>query len=204
MRRLTTRSPGGPSYPLARWMAMASIAMLAAFTSGSPAIAAEASARRGRFIRAPKPADAVPPKPLRIASGLPGLVPPTPEPAEAERGEAEPAKAEPAKAEPGEAERVGAEPVRAEPIGAEPEELGPAPQKTSRAEPRAIRAPLLVGPSNSPTSEVPRVRVPLRASPAWERYPKFQGGFHSRQLYDLGVPTGDRGLRGNSFSIYPW
>jgi hypothetical protein len=184
MRRVTTRSSGGPSYPLAKLMAMASIAMLAAFTSGSPAIAAEASARRGRFIRAPKPADAAPPIPLRIASGFPVLVPPMLEPAEAEPAEAEQAEAEQAKAE--------------------PEELGPAPQRPLRAEPRAIRAPLLVGPSNSPTSDVPKVRVPLRASPAWERYPKFQGGFHSRQLYDLGVPTGDRGLRGNSFSIYPW
>jgi hypothetical protein len=101
-------------------------------------------------------------------------------------------------------EPAEAEPAEAEQAKAEPEELGPAPQRPLRAEPRAIRAPLLVGPSNSPTSDVPKVRVPLRASPAWERYPKFQGGFHSRQLYDLGVPTGDRGLRGNSFSIYPW
>lgn len=36
------------------------------------------------------------------------------------------------------------------------------------------------------------------------RYPKFQGGFHSRELQNLGVPTGDTGLRGNGFSMYPW
>ena len=36
------------------------------------------------------------------------------------------------------------------------------------------------------------------------RYPKFQGGFHSRQLQDIGVPTGDQGLRGNGFQMYPW
>ena len=42
------------------------------------------------------------------------------------------------------------------------------------------------------------------ASRAYERYPKFQGGFHSRELQNLGVPTGDTGLRGNGFSMYPW
>ncbi|MFO0901733.1 MAG: hypothetical protein U0939_01965 [Pirellulales bacterium] len=36
------------------------------------------------------------------------------------------------------------------------------------------------------------------------RYPKFQGGFHSRQMQDIGVPTGDQGLRGNGFQMYPW
>lgn len=67
------------------------------------------------------------------------------------------------------------------------------------------KTPLMMGPSNAPgTSGVPQVRVPLRPAPGWERYPKFQGGFHSRQLQDLGVPTGDQGLRGNGFSMYPW
>lgn len=42
------------------------------------------------------------------------------------------------------------------------------------------------------------------ASRDYERYPKFQGGFHSRELQNLGVPTGDTGLRGNGFSMYPW
>lgn len=36
------------------------------------------------------------------------------------------------------------------------------------------------------------------------RYPRFQGAFHSRELQNIGVPTGDVGLRGNSFSVYPW
>lgn len=67
------------------------------------------------------------------------------------------------------------------------------------------KPPLMMGPSYAPgTSGVPQVRVPLRPAPGWERYPKFQGGFHSRQLQDLGVPTGDQGLRGNGFSMYPW
>ena len=36
------------------------------------------------------------------------------------------------------------------------------------------------------------------------RYPKFQGGFHSRELQNIGVPSGDVGLRGNGFSAFPW
>ncbi|MFM7070456.1 MAG: hypothetical protein ACKO38_01505 [Planctomycetota bacterium] len=78
------------------------------------------------------------------------------------------------------------------------------PPKAAEQEPAGTQAPLLLGPSNQPADGVPPVKATLRPSPAWERYPKFQGGFHSRQLYDLGVPTGDRGLRGNGFSAYPW
>lgn len=36
------------------------------------------------------------------------------------------------------------------------------------------------------------------------RYPKFYGGFHSRELQNIGVPSGDVGLRGNGFSMFPW
>jgi len=36
------------------------------------------------------------------------------------------------------------------------------------------------------------------------RYPKFIGGFHSRELQNVGVPPGDVGLRGNGFSMFPW
>jgi hypothetical protein len=75
----------------------------------------------------------------------------------------------------------------------------PAEEEVSEA-----KTPLMLGPSNSPSAGVPKMRAPVRSTPAWERYPKFQGGFHSRQLQDLGVPTGDQGLRGNGFSIYPW
>jgi hypothetical protein len=78
------------------------------------------------------------------------------------------------------------------------------PPKAAEQEPAGTQAPLLLGPSNKPAEGVPQVKATLRPSPVWERYPKFQGGFHSRQLYDLGVPTGDRGLRGNGFSVYPW
>ena len=37
-----------------------------------------------------------------------------------------------------------------------------------------------------------------------EWYPKYYGGFHSRALQNLGVPTGDIGLRGNGFMMNPW
>ncbi len=49
-------------------------------------------------------------------------------------------------------------------------------------------------------------RVPgsTRVDPNTGRYPKFQGGFHSRELQNIGVPSGDVGLRGNGFSMYPW
>lgn len=49
-------------------------------------------------------------------------------------------------------------------------------------------------------------RVPgtNRAALDTGRYPRFQGAFHSRELQNIGVPTGDVGLRGNSFSVYPW
>ena len=48
-----------------------------------------------------------------------------------------------------------------------------------------------------------RGRAPV-ASTDSGRYPKFTGGFHSRELQNIGVPTGDIGLRGNSFSMFPW
>jgi hypothetical protein len=35
-------------------------------------------------------------------------------------------------------------------------------------------------------------------------YPKYQGGFHSRALQNIGVPTGDIGIRGNGFMLNPW
>ncbi len=35
-------------------------------------------------------------------------------------------------------------------------------------------------------------------------HPKYQTGFHARDMQNLGVPTGDVGLRGNGFSWTPW
>jgi len=52
-------------------------------------------------------------------------------------------------------------------------------------------------------SSVTRSRPPVSAQDSG-RYPKFTGGFHSRELQNIGVPTGDTGLRGNGFSMYPW
>ncbi len=59
---------------------------------------------------------------------------------------------------------------------------------------------------------VPSIEVQQRAHYAQARatgidrgpYPKFTGGFHSREMQNLGVPTGDVGLRGNGFSMFPW
>lgn len=41
---------------------------------------------------------------------------------------------------------------------------------------------------------------------AWanERYPKYIGGIHVRELDRFGLPPGDRGLRGNGFYATPW
>jgi len=57
-------------------------------------------------------------------------------------------------------------------------------------------------------AETPAVTAPAntnaRPNPYAGRYPKFQGGFHYRQLQNVGVPTGDQGMRGNGFQMYPW
>jgi hypothetical protein len=46
----------------------------------------------------------------------------------------------------------------------------------------------------------------LRAAPIDPRaiYPKYYGGFHARALQDIGIPTGDRGIRGNGIYANPW
>jgi hypothetical protein len=35
-------------------------------------------------------------------------------------------------------------------------------------------------------------------------YPKYYGGFHARTLQNIGVPTGDIGIRGNGIYANPW
>ncbi len=35
-------------------------------------------------------------------------------------------------------------------------------------------------------------------------YPKYRGGFHARELDNIGIPTGDIGLRGNGMFWSPW
>jgi hypothetical protein len=37
-----------------------------------------------------------------------------------------------------------------------------------------------------------------------ELYPKYYGGFHARALQNIGIPTGDIGLRGNGITVNPW
>jgi hypothetical protein len=54
--------------------------------------------------------------------------------------------------------------------------------------------------------EGPAHVAPLRAAPVDPRaiYPKYYGGFHARALQDIGIPTGDRGIRGNGIYANPW
>jgi hypothetical protein len=47
------------------------------------------------------------------------------------------------------------------------------------------------------------IRRPPISDPR-EIYPQYQGGFHSRALQNIGVPTGDIGIRGNGFMMNPW
>ncbi len=37
-----------------------------------------------------------------------------------------------------------------------------------------------------------------------ELYPKYYGSFHYRHLDNIGIPTGDIGLRGNGLYMSPW
>lgn len=37
-----------------------------------------------------------------------------------------------------------------------------------------------------------------------DRNPQYYGGFHSRQLQNVGIPTGDIGIRGNGVFWTPW
>jgi hypothetical protein len=43
-----------------------------------------------------------------------------------------------------------------------------------------------------------------RSAYAQAVYPKYQAGFHSRSLQNVGIPSGDIGLRGNSIFLTPW
>ncbi len=37
-----------------------------------------------------------------------------------------------------------------------------------------------------------------------ELYPKYYGSFHYRHLDNIGIPSGDIGLRGNGIYMSPW
>jgi len=51
---------------------------------------------------------------------------------------------------------------------------------------------------------------PTRPTPAQNPYaarkvyPKYYHGFHARDLQNVGVPSGDVGLRGNGITWNPW
>ena len=51
------------------------------------------------------------------------------------------------------------------------------------------------------SATIHRAHPPLDAR---EAYPKYQGGFHARALQNIGIPTGDIGLRGNGIYANPW
>lgn len=170
--RMKTVKRQYPRCPRVAAVAVVTAGVAAAFASVfGLGMNAEASSRRGRFIRPPK-TDARP-EPTEMSAPLMRGPANSHANSHANSPTDSPANS-PATRLPGIAESSGLPPVPGTPI------------------------------PNAPTTGVPAVKMPLRPAPAWERYPKFQGGFHSRQLYDLGVPTGDRGLRGNGFSAYPW
>lgn len=61
-------------------------------------------------------------------------------------------------------------------------------------------------PTNFKNSKRFRLYDP-RTSPdndKWERYPKYIGGFHASHYYNIGVPHGDIGFRGNGIYWAPW
>lgn len=41
-------------------------------------------------------------------------------------------------------------------------------------------------------------------NPGYPNYPRYFGGFHSSHYYDLGIPNGDKGFRGNGIYWAPW
>lgn len=75
---------------------------------------------------------------------------------------------------------------------------------TGTAEAGGRRQRLMERPADAAAPSI-RAREPgANARAAQARYPKFQGGFHARELQNIGVPTGDQGMRGNGFSMYAW
>jgi hypothetical protein len=43
-----------------------------------------------------------------------------------------------------------------------------------------------------------------RSAYAQAVYPRYEAGFHARYFQDIGIPSGDVGLRGNSMFLNPW
>jgi hypothetical protein len=51
------------------------------------------------------------------------------------------------------------------------------------------------------SATVHHARPPIDAR---ELYPQYYGGFHARALQNIGIPTGDIGIRGNGIYANPW
>ena len=49
-----------------------------------------------------------------------------------------------------------------------------------------------------------RYSYPSSQRSAEELYPKYYGAFHYRHLDNIGIPTGDIGIRGNGLYMSPW
>jgi hypothetical protein len=43
-----------------------------------------------------------------------------------------------------------------------------------------------------------------RSAYAQAVYPRYEAGFHARYFQNIGIPSGDVGLRGNSMFMSPW
>lgn len=83
--------------------------------------------------------------------------------------------------------------------------------------PRFWRSGRRAATATRPTQPAPRgglLRAPAGyPGPPWQRstddyyraaYPKYYGGFHARELQNLGFPSSDIGLRGNGLYMGPW
>jgi hypothetical protein len=51
----------------------------------------------------------------------------------------------------------------------------------------------------------PPVYLTQQGQWARELYPQYYGGIHARNIQNIGIPTGDIGIRGNGgVTPYPW
>ncbi len=64
----------------------------------------------------------------------------------------------------------------------------------------SARGPVAFGAPTFPSNYGTR----YRSLSVEELYPKYYGGFHYRHLDNIGIPSGDIGLRGNGLYMSPW
>lgn len=64
----------------------------------------------------------------------------------------------------------------------------------------STRGPVAFGAPTYPSNYGTRYRSPS----VEELYPKYYGSFHYRHLDNIGIPSGDIGIRGNGLYISPW